>query len=435
MENLEKILKKGKKILSTIENYYVLLFLIAFFLIKIPPFYLFFPIRSAYLTSHTLSRLIVSFIFGAIFLNILVKKNKKEEYKKMDKTLLYIFLGYLFFHSLSLVAAVNVTEFLRSYKDVIFPGLFLIAALYVKKERVKFAWVIVITAAINFFYQMFMFWAPGLFLSIGSKLIYDAHYNLVSLDLHRQRIFIESADEIAIPFLFILFAKEKVWKRRFLIVAFLMMISIPSFLSNFRSRALMLGVSFFLTALFMFRKKISEILIPVSVLFLSGVASFYVVNSIYHFSLIDRFTFQSRNDDVITAISRIEDVERSFHLALSHPLTGVGLGNYFENLPLADKNIQSIFPWVAEESRIAAGSPHNIFALEAEEAGIANLIFFTAFVGYFLYIDYKKIIAKKKDRLSIAYSISFWSLFAYGFVNPATTLPFNALFWVLRAFI
>lgn len=426
MKNIRKLLRK-------IEPKYFIFFLIALFFIKIPPFYIFFPIKSSFLTTHVFARAASLLLFFLVLLKILLSSRKEKILDKKDKILFGLFVVYLFFHSIPVISAQDITSYLRIYKDLVFPGFFLFLALLFKKNREKYVFVIILASVFNFFYQMFMFWEPSLFKTIGSQVIYASHFKLVDIDLNRSRLFTETFDEIAIPLLFFLMLRQKTWKKRLGILSLILLVAIPSLLSNFRSRIFMLAVAFVLSFIFITGKRIKTSLSILAPLAITGFVCVLLLDSIFHFSFVDRILLRDPHEDVQTITSRVEDIQTSSDVAQAYPLTGVGMGNYFLYLSPVKRYITNLAPWLGEEVKIASQNPHNVFAQEAEEAGILNLIFYSGMLGYFILIDFRKLRSKRRDKLSVAFAISFWTLFAYALFNPVTTISYNTLFWLLRA--
>jgi len=78
------------------------LFLICLFLIKVPPFYIFPPIKNGFLTTHTFARLIIVILFlKQIFIN-----KKSFFYKR--KPVIIFFLIYFLFVSISFILIFNI---------------------------------------------------------------------------------------------------------------------------------------------------------------------------------------------------------------------------------------------------------------------------------------------------------------------------------------
>lgn len=400
-------------------------------LIKIPPFYLIFPLKSSLLTSHTLAR---GFILLAFGVGAWWEYKGKVSLGKEAKTLLYLFLGYLAFQSFSVVSASNLTGFLQRYKDVVFPGILLFASLAAQIKRESVVRVFLAAGVVNFVYQMVMFFLPHFFRTWAGEFVYSGHLELVFINLERARIFIETYDEMAIPFIFFLFAREKDKKKRLLLVLLFLAIALPSFLSNFRSRVLILGLAFAASFLFLTGRKMAVKLGLLGAFVVFGAVAVVLSNALFGFSIVDRFALKDTQEDIQTLEGRVENIGISVDMGLARPLTGVGLGNYFDNLPSGKKVSISLFNWVRREAEIASTNPHDIFLQTLSETGIVSLIFMVGLLLYFSYLDIK-ILLKTKDKLRLAYIIAFWALFSYSIFNPTTTLGYNSLFWLLRGLI
>ncbi|HJX59390.1 MAG TPA: O-antigen ligase family protein [Patescibacteria group bacterium] len=418
-------------LIGFIRRYSVLFVLVSIFLIKTPPFYLFPPIKSSLLTTHTLSRLFILLAFAGIYWEEI--REKAKPLGQNAKLLLWFFVVYLIFQSLSLVGASNVIGFLQRYKDVVFPGLLLFVVVARRIKREKVVLIFLLAASVNFVYQMIMFFLPHIFRSWGNELVYSGHLELVLINLERGRMFIETYDEIAIPFIFFLLAKHNGRWARIGLIAIFLMVALPSFLSNFRSRAGILIIAFLASFLFLTGRKIKEKIVLVCLFLFLAMTAVIVSNTFFGFSVVDRFALRDTREDVETLLYRAENIGTSVDMGISQPLTGIGLGNYFDNLATSKKMSKSLFNWVQREAEIASTNPHDIFLQTLSETGVLSLIFVIMLLGYFAYSDI--IALKSKDYLTKALIIAFWTLFSYSLFNPTTTLGYNSLFWLLRGLI
>jgi len=280
-----------------------------------------------------------------------------------------------------------------------------------------------------------MFWFPSFFQSLASIFVYGKHLELVSINLERGRLFIETYDEIAIPFLFVLIPLcKKRWQK---VAVFLLFgaIVIPSFLSNFRSRILMFAFAFLASFFFLSTKKIAS---RVSFLISSLIIIYFtatLLSSVLGFSFVDRFALRHEREDVMTIESRSDHIKESAEMGLAFPFTGIGLGNYYEYLSVSKTNSASVFGWVKKEMAIASTSPHNIFAQIVSETGVISLLFYVGMLGFFARNDSKLLFKNKTSDITKSFVISFWALFLYSVFNPSTTFEYNALFWILRGMI
>lgn len=402
------------------------LFLICLFLIKIPPFYIIPLIKNGFLTTHTLARLIVVILFlNQIFIN------KKYFFYKSKPII--IFLIYFGFVSLSIISTVNIKDYLLRYKDIVFPGLFLFLTLVFKYKKNDILKIFFYAAIVNFFYQIFLFINPRAFTSFAGFFVYSSHLELVLINIGRARIFIETYDEIAIPFVFYYLSISNKGKEKIYLYTILAFISLPSFLSNFRSRILMLLFSFIMSFIFLTKKRLNQKILIFIILMFIGYFSYIILNYNFKFSFIDRFALTDKKEDINTIGYRWNNIVISEKIAESQPLLGVGLGNYYDNLPPEKKSFLSLSNWQNKEAQIASTNPHNIFAQILSELGFISLFFYLIMISYFALSDIK--ILLKQNNFPKAIIISFWSLFIYSLFNPTTTLTYNSLFWILRALI
>jgi O-antigen ligase len=121
-------------------------------------------------------------------------------------------------------------------------------------------------------------------------------------------------------------------------------------------------------------------------------------------------------------------------MAKDNSLIGVGLGNYFDNLPNNMKTTTTIIQNEAKWNRSVITNPHNIFFTTLSETGILGLLSFTILIGYFLYRDLLAFMQRKTNLHKIL-MLCFWGLFIFSIINPATVLQYLIMFWLLRALI
>lgn len=425
-------------VVGLFNNYFFALFLLCLFLIKIPPLYPFFPIKNNILMTYGIAGIIVSIMFLFIMIKVLIE-GKKFDIKNKNTKLLVFFLIYFAFQTFSVANAFSLGDFFHDYKNILIAGIFLFITVFVKENIRNYhsKVILVFFAAVvcNFFYQLLIFFTPDLFKAFGEVFIYSSHLNLVLANMQRGRIFIETYDEIIIPFIFIFFIRMKKNNKN-LLFAFLllMMIILPSFLSDFRTRILMLVFSFVASFIFLQRAKLFKV-ISFFLLLIIIYLAYFILNSTYGYSFIDRLNFQSKAQDVETIDFRIRNILYSYDLGIKNPITGVGLGNYYQNLPT--QKINYLYPNDPNtELTIASQNPHNIFAQIMAETGFLSLFFYIFMLCYFFISDFKNLRTKKLlNEYSKGFIISFWTLFIYSVFNPAIGLTYNMLFWMLRALI
>lgn len=407
-----------------------ILFLFSFLLVKLPPFYFIPFLRNEFLTTHSLSALLVFGIFIVLIAEQLFKKGDLA----VEKSILVFFLLYFFFQSLSILASSNLGSFFQSYKSIVFAGIFLFLTLQFKNTAHKIIPLLFFAIVFNFFYQIVMFLSPSLFTRIGEFFIYEKHFDLISINLERSRLFIETYDEITIPFLFIFLHKARTQRQRILIMLLFVMIALPAFLSNFRIRVLMLLFSSLVSFIFLMKKQVLSKALLLLLFFASAYLGYSILNATFGFSFVDRFALEPGTQDLLSVETRLTNIDISVDMGLSNPLLGVGLGNYYDNLPLKSAVGLSLFEWKTKVSQIAATHPHNIFAQIISETGVLSFFFYLLMTLYFLKTDFK-LLRNRGGIYKKGFVISFWTLYIYSIFNPTTTLGYNAIFWVLRGII
>ncbi len=161
---------------------------------------------------------------------------------------------------------------------------------------------------------------------------------------------------------------------------------------------------------------------------------FYLLYSVQGYTVLDRFLLQNQSD-ISTVTSRIQRWEMAFEMGLSSPVIGVGLGNYYDYLPLQYQKSYSGYSFIREEYNAAATDTHDIFFQIFAETGILGLGTFVALLFYFIKKDFR-LLRQNNAELSKALVVSFWTLFIYSLFNPSlTTITYPSLFWLLRVII
>lgn len=418
------------KIVSLFRKNLLNVVLLAFFIIRIPAVTIPFIMPGIY--SHHLYRLINFLVLGAI-----VYFRSKYTHIKPDRLVILV-SAYFLFQAMSVFGAVNLRMFLISFEKIFTSFLFFLLAYPLFKSNKNIALnrlvkIIIITTALNVFFQLTMIIQPGLFIKIARQFVHPGVIDIVTSNLVRGRIYFEFYDEITIPILFygyFLLGKNS----RLRILSFFLVLAIVfiSFFSNIRTRFLV-TVFALVSSFIIFREyfsrnavKIISAAVAIPVIIFLG---YKLVVSNVGFSVIDRFLLQDKVEDEDTISFRFGMIEQSIDMGNSHMLTGVGLGNFYEYIPtnLKNKSFQQ------KASINALLYPHNIFAQAYAETGLPGLITLIALTSYFLVKD--RFVFKGNGVLKKAAAVSFWSLFIYALLNPPTPLTFYANFFILRSII
>jgi hypothetical protein len=407
------------------------LFLLAVFFFKLPSFYIL-PIQNAYFTSQAISRVLLILIFMINMIEIFLTKRKIFRHRN-QKLLVILITLFFFLQSLSIIPTINTISFISRYKELIIGFTCFFNFYFYQKEYKQIVSVFLVSALINGLYQILIFFGDNQIINTVSILIYDKHWQMVSQQLNQGKLLIDTYDEIILPFLFLLIKKNKSIKSFFSSALFLA-ISFLSFLSNFRSRILMFIVSF-LGSLFLINKINKKVaLLMILTLFFSA----YIANSIglniLKKSFVNRILLTSEESKE-TINSRIEQLEFAFDIGNSR-IIGVGLGNYYDNLPSSKKLEKYLYPRKQIEYIGAIGAVefvHNIFGIVVTESGYLSLFIFLLILVFFLKND--TILLKKGNDYQKAFIIAFWTLFTFGFFNPTIPGSYNVFFWGLRGML
>ena len=95
--------------------------------------------------------------------------------------------------------------------------------------------------------------------------------------------------------------------------------------------------------------------------------------------------------------------------------------------------ILSIFDWKNLAEKVVLIDPHDIFFSTFAQSGFIGITGLMYMLFIFISTDIACV--RKKDYLVTLVALTFWSLFIYSLLNPALSLQYFTLFWVLRAII
>ena len=227
----------SKFLLGKTKNLLFYLFLISIFLFKIPNFYIFIFFKNPFFTSQALARLliVINFLFNTYL--YLMKKNKNFLLFKNKKLINFILIFFII-QSFSIFSAINLGSFLSRYKDIVISLLFFVSASFYKNKFKKIVLVLLLGTLLNIIFQFIIVARADFFIEVVSGFIYQKHLDYVLANLDRNRIYIDTFDEIMVPFLFSSFIVKRPFVN-ILAKACLILITVFSLLSNFRTRILM----------------------------------------------------------------------------------------------------------------------------------------------------------------------------------------------------
>lgn len=400
-------------------------FCIAFFLVRLPPFYIL-PSGSAIFNSHSIGRYLLLLLLLKTFS---LYKNKLVLGKRLTIILLLYFIG----QSLSIIYTNNIQEFLLIWKDIVFGLIIFLITLQVlgtKKRTEKIVFLLFITILINLAFQFIIyFFSQTFFLMIYPYLYSKYTYNL-QIQFNRGRYFVDMFEAGLIPFIIYYFVKQKliIKKLAFFFVSFSMIFF--ALVSSFRAQLVVILVSLF-SSIFLIFRKVKTILVLIVFLALS-----YKIVTIISFPIssqnsLSRFFIEA---DSITSIrGRVFFWNKAVEMGLSSLLFGVGLGNFYDNLSNKQIITSSLFDPKNELMKVTAIHPHNIFFSAFAETGIIGLLSLIFMIIYFFISDLKSL--QRTTSLNLLTIISFWSIFLFSLIQPDTILQYRVIFWFLRGLI
>lgn len=408
-------------LLKKIQPIYIFLTSVALF--RLPYLYIIPGIKSEFLTSQSLARILlgIAFIWG------LYAKRGLKFVSKQSKLINITLLAFFLISSLSVIYAINMDAFLNRYKDFLV-GIVAFYTFYLFKEHEKkIAITLLITIPIMIIYQ-FILLSDNFLSQLLQQLIYQRHYDIVIYNLERNRIYVDVFDEAFIPLLFVVFQSFQGLKR-FIFYPSAIVISYLAFISNFRTRLLMLVLGFVGLIFVQNRNRLKSIIILGALVLSVGFFVSSTAGLLNSYSFYDRLLFSDEIEDVESITSRYDQIQTTLYIGTISPL-GAGLGNFYDNLPVAEKDFSQSAP-PAEVS--AKEYVHNNLATVIAESGYIAFALFAFLLIQFAVADIKTLTTK--DGYKKAFVFAFWSLFLYGFFNPPIPVSYQVLFWGMRGLL
>ncbi len=414
-----------------IDSFFLYLLLLGLFFFKIPSFYIIPFFKNPFTTSQALARIFVVLVFCFHIIDHFFTKNSLV-FKKQAKLPVNLIILLFVIQSLTILVSINSIDFLSRYKDIIIAFLAFFDFYFYKKYLREIAIVLLFSIVINACYQSIIVFYQDFFVRYLSNFIYQKHVDLVISKLQNNKIYTDTYDEILIPLLFVFPFKTNLVKNLALYV-FSIFITFFSFVSNIRSRVLMLFISV-AGSLIEFKKvSLKTIFVITFSVLVVGFLINNVMNYVIGYSFVDRLILQDQLTDVKPINSRLNQIQNALEMGSSNWL-GVGLGNYYDNLNSTQKDVITTINrslYTADQS--AQEFVHNVFGAVLAESGYISLIVFLAILIIFARDDLA--LLKTGSEFQKAYVIAFWSLFSYGLFNPISTASYQVLFWGIRGLL
>ncbi len=402
--------------INTNKLYLSRLFLITLGLFYIPSIYILPPIQNAFLTTQSIGRILIFIIF---ILSLLVRTKKAF----FGATNIFVLL-LLLTQSASILAAQSTIEFIQRYKDVFLATLIYFTAQRLKFDKKIFISILSISLVVNVLFHVLVYFKQ--FTSdLLSQIIYSRYYDLVIADFIRGRLYSTAYLEAYIPFYVLAYQ----YTGNTISKLFISIAIIVSAISNFRTRIIMAIFSITSTSLLKrnFLKPTFGIIIFSLVI---GIISFTITNKAYVF---ERFNILESGENIETISSRVTQVMIAIEFG-KNPL-GIGLGNYYDNIPTAKKHSLNLSKNDRTEQFEVNSGIHNNFATVLAESGFLSLVFFLGITIVSMIKDSQFLIKMSPFSTRHATIVSFWSLFIYGLFNPPVPASYQFQFWFLRGLL
>lgn len=415
-----------KVIQITFYSLFALFLLPSFSLINIGPIMLY---------SHHLSLIFLPFFLLLFF----IEKNSIA-ILILSKSHAVIVLAMVFFISqaLSISNAINAFAFLGDFKNITTGIIIFFLALGLIKNKHSLSlfhsiiiftlivWVIVhLTISHETLESAFLF-----------KLFHPKYVDLFHAHLDNKKIFFETHFLSFLPMLYYFFFQANNKAKKVGIFFLIVTLTYLAVISNFRVTFLIFLST--LPSLFFFNisflKKLQNILMLLLLFMAMGSVILMGMSLSKHImstNLIDRFSLVDESSK--TSIeTRFELMRSAIEVGSIYPLTGVGLGNFYEYVNHSQVLSQTPSQKMLKESSYR--DPHNIFFKVYAESGLLGIVAIILLLGYFISTDGKYII-KNTNPIMRSYIFVFWSHFLYSLFNPSFALTYLAFFWMIRGII
>ena len=414
----------GKKLVI----FNLVLFTFVVFLVRLPNIYLLPFKTSLFLTNNIVRLLVLSILAINLYLY------KRRAFANFHGLGFKLVAFYFFTQSLSVIYAYNLNSFLLVYKDLLFALLlFIIVAQITNNKNLNFFLkIIILVTFFNILFQILFYLFPSVIYPFILFFFNEKYLQFFNFQSGRNRFFGDSLDEAFIPLIMWMFMRERAFMKKILLLLLVIGIIFIAFISNWRTKILILLFSLGVSAIMYFKyvKKYLFLFILLILLttFLSSSFSLYTVKT----NIIDRLIF---NDTIETKIinSRINYWKDAIEIGLSSPIIGVGLGNYYDNLSEKSKQANTNQNINRRDSFITIDDPHNLFISTFASTGFLGLISLILLLGHFFITDV--VVYIKKQALPQTLIIIFWSLFIFALFNPWMYFSYLMPFWLLRGFI
>lgn len=412
-------------------SYQIILFLVAIFLIRLPPIY-YLGIKNTFLTTHIISIIVFINLFILAIWKAIKNKVKIIEFNIESVLILLFFLT----QSLSMISTQNVLIFIQRYSKLLLGLVVCLVFYFINKKQIfkPLLKILLLGGFISIAIQLLLLIFPNLYFDLGNIFIYGNVLDITKANYSVGKLFDDSYLELIIPILVYYLLKEKKPYSKFLIFFVIFVCGFLTIVSNFRYRLLTFIFSFCLS-FFLLKIKEKNAINKVFGLF---IIIFFILTTLNPFiqrffsrTSIDRLIEKEEFEDSSSISWRLKMFGKSIELAQTN-LFGVGLGNMFDYLP--KKELKSITVNTQIPLGALSAGPHNIFFQFLSDTGFIGLFSFLLLLSYYVKKDFS-IIKENRKKEKVTFIAMFWTLIFIVQFFPAINLTFYTLFFILRGMI
>jgi len=370
----------------------------------------------SFLNTHNLTRLLTLLVFIIYFPTVI----------KQRGIFIKLILFFIFASSLSLINAMSVESFISVFKDIIIASMFSICIYAVVSRKLlnNIFYTIAFFITFSLLYELLYLFFPG-FNDFIRLFLYNKTFIFSTFQETRGKFFESSYIELFFPVLLLLLTKSKINKEKIIIIALICIQFFVAIISGWRIKVAILGVSLFFFYIYYL---ITHISLLRKTLFTGGLILF-----IFYFLYSQRFFYASKTrfapglnpleiEDTSSLYNRMNMWQEALNIGLSYPITGVGLGNYYDYSGASDQKLKQSNAIIRENNFIRIQDPHNVLLSYFSMTGIVGLV---SICLIFLLSSFKliPIILSKSIELYTIY-LCFINIFIFGLLNPTTSFGY-----------
>jgi O-antigen ligase len=289
--------------------------------------------------------------------------------------------------------------------------------------------MIVVSIIINLIYEYAFYFRTEFYNLRLRNWLYINAQQFIELQASRNRFFIEIYDYALLPIIiyFLKISRTPLKKLGYLLLT--VAVCMCAVLSNYRIQVIVAVLAVFGSLKFVIGR--SDIFLKKMLFFCIAISVFIAIsisNQFHMINVFDRFGIENQT----TIISRIEMWYQAIKIGKVSPLTGVGLGNYYDWLENKQTNINSTTDPKNQLMKVTAINAHNIFFSLFSETGLLGLVTYIAILIHLLRLDFKNLQVQSVKGSLI---FSFWLLVIISLVGPTFDIQYLTLFWIIRGLI